>query len=59
MDITIGVKTMILVRIVQNIIQYITEGFIEIFSPDHDSYPAVGVQPFSGTISSDYSRFDW
>ncbi len=50
---------MILVRIVQNIIQYITEGFIEIFSPDHDSYPAVGVQPFSGTISSDYSRFDW
>ncbi len=46
-------------RTVENIIQYITEGFIEIFSPDNDNYPAVGVQPFGGTINNSRSSFDW
>ena len=55
----IGVKTMIVARIIKNIIQYITEGFIEIFSPDNDHYPAVGVQPFGGTINHHNSSFDW
>lgn len=27
---------------------YVTEAALEVFSPNHDSYPAVGVQPFSG-----------
>ncbi|AVH63512.1 hypothetical protein [Nostoc sp. 'Peltigera membranacea cyanobiont' N6] len=27
---------------------YVTEAALELFSPNHDSYPAVGVQPFSG-----------
>lgn len=26
--------------------RYVFEGFGEIFAPDHDDYPAVGVQPF-------------
>ncbi|MEM8677125.1 MAG: hypothetical protein AAGF83_25210 [Cyanobacteria bacterium P01_G01_bin.67] len=40
------------------VVQYITEGFIEIFSPDYEQYPAIGVQPFSGTINH-HSQFDW
>ncbi|MGK7944313.1 MAG: isochorismate synthase [Microcystaceae cyanobacterium] len=30
----------------QNLVQYITEGFARIFSPSDDEYPEVGVQPF-------------
>ena len=30
----------------QNIIQYITEGFARIFSPAKDKYSDIGVQPF-------------
>ena len=54
---------MIVAKTVKNmivyVIQYITEGFIEIFSPDNDNYPAVGVQPFGGTINNSSSSFDW
>lgn len=32
----------------QNLVQYITEGFAKIFGPTHDEYPDVGVQPFEG-----------
>lgn len=48
---------MVLVRMVKNVVQYLTEGFIEIFSPEHDSYPLVGIQPYSGTINSDSSKY--
>ena len=27
---------------------YLTEAALEVFSPNHDSYPSIGVQPFSG-----------
>jgi hypothetical protein len=27
---------------------YLFGGFVELFSPDHDDYPATGVQPFEG-----------
>ncbi|MEC4814793.1 MAG: hypothetical protein SAK29_16155 [Scytonema sp. PMC 1069.18] len=27
---------------------YITEAALEVFSPNHDSYPLIGVQPFDG-----------
>lgn len=49
---------MSITKVVKDFVQYITEGFIAIFSPDRDSYPAVGIQPFGGTIT-DNSRFDW
>lgn len=29
---------------------YLTEGALEIFSPNHDSYPLAGLQPYSGDI---------
>ena len=47
------------IQIIKSVIQYITEGFIEIFSPDNDNYPAIGVQPYGGIIVSNYSNFDW
>lgn len=50
---------MTVVRIVRSIIQFISEGFIEIFSPDNDHYPAIGVQPFGGTINNYPSSYDW
>lgn len=33
-------------KALQNLVQYITEGFARIFSPSEDEYPEVGVQPF-------------
>lgn len=27
---------------------YVTEAALEVFSPNHDSYPSIGLQPFSG-----------
>lgn len=38
-------------------VKYITEGFIQIFSPEYEQYPAIGVQPYSGTINH-RSHFD-
>lgn len=49
---------MIVTRKVKDIIQYITEGFLKIFSPDSDDYPAIGVQPYGGTINYRNSNFD-
>jgi hypothetical protein len=35
-------------RILANITQFLTGAAIEIFAPNHDSYPNIGVQPFTG-----------
>ncbi len=32
----------------RDFIQYITEAFARIFSPNDDQYPEIGVQPFEG-----------
>ncbi len=32
----------------ESAMKYVLEGFGEIFAPDHDDYPDVGVQPFEG-----------
>ena len=50
---------MVVSTTVKNIIQYITEAFLRIFSPTDDHYPAIGVQPFEGTIYNSDSRLDW
>lgn len=49
---------MILLNTLKTVVQYMAEGFLEIFSPHEDQYPAVGVQPFGGTIKQ-RSRYDW
>ncbi len=46
-------------RIVRDIVQFITEGFLEIFRANNDNYPAVGLQPYGGTISTRHSRYEW
>ena len=33
-------------KMLQNLVQYITEGFARIFSPAKDEYADIGVQPF-------------
>ena len=49
---------MIFLSTLKAAIQYLVEGFLEIFSPHADLYPAIGVQPYGGTITH-RSRFDW
>lgn len=41
---------MIVTRILKDIVQFFTEGFLEIFRANDDHYPAVGIQPYGGTI---------
>jgi hypothetical protein len=41
---------MFIVNKLQEGVRYIVEGFLRIFSPDKDEYPAIGVQPFEGDI---------
>ncbi len=38
------------VKTIKNFVQYITEGFVRIFTPAKDEYPEIGVQPFEGTV---------
>jgi len=42
---------MTITKVISSIVQYVTEGFLRIFSPSQDSYPEIGVQPYGGTIS--------
>lgn len=34
----------------QKTLEYILEAALEVFGPDHDDYPATGIQPFEGDI---------
>lgn len=54
-----GVTVMIIAKTIKGVFQYITEGFVRIFSPAEDQYPAIGVQPYEGTIYNSDSRWDW
>lgn len=38
---------------VQQTLGYLIEAVLEVFSPDHDDYPATGIQPFSGEVRPD------
>ena len=49
---------MIFLNTVKNVVQYMAEGFLEIFSPHQDRYPVIGVQPYSGTVNH-RTHFDW
>lgn len=37
-------------RLLSNAMTYLIEAALEVFSPDHDSYPQIGVQPFEGDV---------
>ena len=46
-------------QLLNNILQYLAEGLVRIFSPSDDEYPVIGVQPFGGEVYSHSSYFDW
>ena len=39
---------MFVLRLIQQTMQYISEAASKIFSPNHDDYPLIGIQPFTG-----------
>jgi hypothetical protein len=44
---------------IQDFVQYLTEGFARIFSPNNDEYPNVGIQPYEGDPYQASSEADW
>lgn len=34
-------------------LKYLLEAAMEVFSPDTDNYPNIGIQPFSGEVHSE------
>jgi hypothetical protein len=38
---------MLFIQQLEDSISFIAEAAIEVFSPNHDSYPATGLQPFT------------
>lgn len=39
---------MIISKMFANVIKYVSEAAMRIFAPTDDSYPVIGVQPFTG-----------
>lgn len=39
---------MMISKMLASVIQYISEAVMRIFAPTDDSYPVIGVQPFTG-----------
>jgi hypothetical protein len=35
-------------KLFEMLTRYLTEAAMEIFSPNHDNYPVIGIQPFTG-----------
>lgn len=35
-------------RMIESVLQYISEAATRIFGPNDDAYPVIGVQPFTG-----------
>lgn len=43
-----------LFKMIGQAIRFLSEGAAEIFSPNHDQYPNIGVQPFDGDPYSEW-----
>ena len=39
---------------INQLVRYLLEGFNEIFRPNDEDYPSIGVQPFEGESSSEW-----
>ena len=46
-------------RMIDGIVQYISEAATRLFSPSDDAYPATGVQPFTGEPYKQRRGADW
>ena len=47
---------MSITRRLEQILEYISDAVSKIFSPTHDDYPTIGVQPFKGEPFKDKAR---
>jgi hypothetical protein len=45
-----GLKDMRIATMLDQLIGYFSAAAARIFGPNHDEYPAVGVQPFEGEV---------
>lgn len=45
-------------KVMNATLDFIAEAFLRIFSPTDDAYPVIGVQPFSGEISSNPKAYE-
>jgi hypothetical protein len=46
-------------KILAGITQYVSEGFMRIFTPTDDAYPMIGVQPFTGDFYKQRTANNW
>lgn len=46
-------------RMIESVVQYISEAVTRIFGPSDDAYPAIGVQPFAGEPFKQRQAADW
>jgi hypothetical protein len=43
-----SLNIMAITKMLTSITQFVSEGFMRIFSPTDDAYPVIGFQPFTG-----------
>ncbi len=46
-------------KMIDSVIQYISEAVARIFGPSDDAYPAIGVQPFTDEPFEEEQNTDW
>lgn len=50
---------MVVSRMIESILQYISEAAARIFGPSDDAYPNIGMQPFTGEPHKHQRGADW
>jgi len=48
-----------LIKLIDNLNTYLAEAVAQIFSPNADAYPAIGVQPYSGDLMEVNVELEW
>lgn len=46
-------------RMIESVLQYLSEAAARIFGPSDDEYPMIGVQPFTGEPHRHEQGADW
>lgn len=44
---------------IEKVAEYLSGGFLRIFSPTDDAFPVIGVQPYQEIPLKKKRRFDW
>jgi len=45
------------IKFIGETFEYLAEAVAEVFSPDHDNYPSIGIQPFEDEPYREKSRY--